>query len=122
MMDLVGDLPVKVRGSRGTGGTDSIERGVDGFLHLGLPVETSIGAHIDRALRGDHLCLGGTRRYNRSGVSGQLGRERDALKLLASVSSVEHERGLANNPSLVRGHGGNLKAVVNVFIFIERGE
>lgn len=77
--DLVDDGTGKVRGSANSTATDTVEGGVNGLLHLRLPVPSRILGDVDGTRRGGHLRLGRAKGINGRGLTGKLGREGNAL-------------------------------------------
>ena len=53
---MIGDLSGEEGCAAGAGGADSVEGGVDCFLHRRLPVQTPVHSGVDGALGRDHLC------------------------------------------------------------------
>ena len=56
--DLVDDGTSEVRSSTYSTATDTVEGGINGLLHLRLPVPSSILGNVDGTRRGGHLRLG----------------------------------------------------------------
>ena len=117
--NLVDDGTGEVRSSANSTATDTVKGGINGLLHLRLPVPSSILGDVDGTRRGGHLRLRRAKGINRRGLAGELGREGNALPRLASILGVEEQRRLTKDPALTILEGGDLETVRHLLIGVK---
>mmetsp|Transcript_11390 Transcript_11390/g.25000 ORF Transcript_11390/g.25000 Transcript_11390/m.25000 type:complete len:398 (-) Transcript_11390:139-1332(-) len=116
------DTSCKVRRAANSRGGDTVERGINRFLDLRLPIPTGIVGSVHRSGGGDHLGLIGTQGENSRGFTGKLWGEWDALPALSAVFGVEEQGGLSEDPSLAILETHRFESVGDLLLGIEVGE
>mmetsp|Transcript_11411 Transcript_11411/g.31585 ORF Transcript_11411/g.31585 Transcript_11411/m.31585 type:complete len:343 (+) Transcript_11411:363-1391(+) len=120
--NLVDDAAGEVGCSAHAAAADSVQCGIDGLLHLCLPVSAGVLCHVNGSGRRGHLGLTWSEREDGGWLTWELWREWDAFPRLAGVLGVEHQGWLTQHPTLSVGEGRDCETVCDFLFGIEVGK
>ena len=94
-----------------TTGTDTIQRGINGFGHARGPILPIILGDIDSTTVGRHFSFTRTQGDDDLWLTGQFSWHGDLFPTLTAILGVEKQWGLAHNPYFITIHGDRLKTI-----------